>query len=162
MFGRISAHWRIKVHIEKSFRKLFPVHYFENIAPGINHCDWLILVIGLLYCFNCVIKLISTLWSFLLDIVESRAQSKFALFFLSGISQTTITGMNKLDIPSSKAYFLGLPKRQNKPSTNFVGCIRYLTVDGYEPIVKAWAGNRDSSIVKGSMRPCTASDEMQS
>jgi len=70
--------------------------------------------------------------------------------------------MNKLDIPLSKAYFLGLPKRKNKPSTNFVGCIRYLTVDGYEPIVNAWAGNPDSSIVKASMRPCTASDEMQS
>ncbi|XP_078366397.1 uncharacterized protein LOC144650566 isoform X1 [Oculina patagonica] len=69
---------------------------------------------------------------------------------------------NSLDIPSSKAYFLGAPESKNMPP-NFVGCIRYFTVDGYEPIVNAWAGSQGSSIVnQGSMRPCTASDEMQS
>ncbi|KAL9988832.1 hypothetical protein ACROYT_G003320 [Oculina patagonica] len=65
---------------------------------------------------------------------------------------------NRLDIPSGKGYFLGAPTSKSM-TPNFVGCIRYFTVDGYEPIVNAWARSQGSSIVKGSIRPCTASDE---
>ena len=57
MFGRISVHRTIEgPYRKKSFRKLLPVHYFEKIGPGMNHCDWLILVVGPLDCFSCVIK----------------------------------------------------------------------------------------------------------
>ncbi|KAL9988969.1 hypothetical protein ACROYT_G003468 [Oculina patagonica] len=65
------------------------------------------------------------------------------------------------DITRPQAYFLGSPESEHwhmKP--NFVGCIRYFAIDGYEPIVDAWMNSAESSMHKGSMRPCTASDEM--
>jgi len=70
-------------------------------------------------------------------------------------------GYNRLDIPTSKAYFLGAPTNQNL-LPNFIGCIRDLSVDGYEPITNAWAGKPDYMIVRmSSMRLCRASDEQQ-
>lgn len=76
------------------------------------------------------------------------------------IVEKTPGDYTSLDVPASKAYFLGAPANQNL-LPNFNGCIRDLTVDGYEPIAIAWAGiNRDFIITgKSTMRVCSASDE---
>lgn len=86
---------------------------------------------------------------------------KIRVILFTGTTRAITPGKYKgLDIPSSTGYFLGAPTSKNL-SPNFVGCIRYFTVDGYEPIVhnNVWIGNQDSS---GSMRVCTAADEMES
>ena len=88
------------------------------------------------------------------------------LIFQSASKEGNTPGCNnRLDVPSSKAYFLGSPPEGiygglMKLPPNFVGCIRYLSVDGYEPIVSAWENKPDSTIHKVSMRPCTAADEL--
>lgn len=82
-------------------------------------------------------------------------------FFIISVTGRTPGGFNRLDIPSSRAYFLGAPTNQNL-LPNFVGCIRDFTVDGYEPITNAWARKPDYNIVRrGSMRLCSSSDETQ-
>lgn len=69
-------------------------------------------------------------------------------------------GFNRLDIPTSKAYFLGAPTNMNLLLPNFSGCIRNFSVDGYEPITNAWANKPDYTIVrKQAMRLCSASDQ---
>ena len=80
-------------------------------------------------------------------------------FFIISVTGRTPGGFNRLDIPSSRAYFLGTPTNQNL-LPNFIGCIRDFTVDGYEPITNAWARKPDYNIVRrGSMRLCSSSDE---
>lgn len=77
----------------------------------------------------------------------------------ASLTGRTPGGFNRLDIPSSRAYFLGTPTNQNL-LPNFIGCIRDFTVDGYEPITNAWARKPDYNIVRrGSMRLCSSSDE---
>lgn len=66
---------------------------------------------------------------------------------------------NRLDIPSSMAYFLGAPTSEEL-LPNFMGCIRDFVVDGHEPITNAWASKPDYFIQgRNSIRLCSASDD---
>lgn len=82
-----------------------------------------------------------------------------SFYFPCSVIGRTPGGYNRLDIPTSRAYFLGAPSSRNL-LPNFIGCIRDFTVDGYEPITNSWAGKPDYTIVgKRAMRLCNSSDE---
>lgn len=90
---------------------------------------------------------------------QTDSEGQILHFFIISVTGRTPGGFNRLDIPSSRAYFLGAPTNQNL-LPNFIGCIRDFTVDGYEPITNAWARKPDYNIVRrGSMRLCSSSDE---
>ena len=93
------------------------------------------------------------------NVTVSQADQTDSAFFIISVTGRTPGGFNRLDIPSSRAYFLGAPTNQNL-LPNFIGCIRDFTVDGYEPITNAWARKPDYNIVRrGSIRLCSSSDE---
>ena len=90
---------------------------------------------------------------------QTDSEGQILRFFIISVTGRTPGGFNRLDIPSSRAYFLGTPTNQNL-LPNFIGCIRDFIVDGYEPITNAWARKPDYNIVRrGSMRLCSSSDE---
>lgn len=76
------------------------------------------------------------------------------IFFFLPAEGRTRGGFKRLDIPLSQAYFLGAPSDMGL-TTNFIGCVRNLSVDEREPVTNAMAGKTDYHVSRnGIFREC--------